>query len=47
MATERAFTPWDFFKLIKELNEHEAELKIKLAQAGLAPKSAETRGQAA
>jgi hypothetical protein len=36
MATAKEFTPWDFLKLVKELNEHEAELKIKLAQAGAA-----------
>lgn len=30
------FTPWDFAKLVKDLSEHEAELKIKLARAGVA-----------
>ena len=47
MAAAKDFTPWDFLKLVKELNEHEAELKIKLARAGVAPKDAEAPGTAA
>jgi hypothetical protein len=34
-ASAQEFTPWDFIKMVKELNEHEAELKIKLARAGV------------
>ena len=37
------FTPWDFVKLVKELNEHEAELKSKVAKSGVASE----RGEAA
>jgi hypothetical protein len=47
MAAEKEFTPWDFLKLVKELNEHEAELKLKLAQAGVAPRNAEAPGHPA
>ena len=36
MTKGSEFTPWDFIQLVKELNTHEAELKIKLAQAGVA-----------
>ncbi|HEX6072607.1 MAG TPA: hypothetical protein VFY95_06345 [Sphingomicrobium sp.] len=41
MTPPKDFTPQDFVQLVKELNEHEAELKIKLAQAGV--KGAEPR----
>ena len=36
MDGSKDFTPWDFAKLVKDLSEHEAELKIKLAKAGVA-----------
>lgn len=39
------FTPQDFFKLANQAATHEAELKIKLAKAGIAEKS--TRDQPA
>ena len=44
MTASKDFTPWDFVKLVKELNEHEAELKIKLANAGVgvAPQTSST-----
>jgi hypothetical protein len=29
MQSGKRFTPWDFLKLVKELNEHEARLKVK------------------
>ena len=35
MVHSREFTPLDFFRLAKEAAEHEVEMKIKLAQAGL------------
>lgn len=35
MAASNEFTVRDFLNLVKELNEHEAELKIKLAKAGV------------
>jgi hypothetical protein len=35
MTKGQDFTPRDFIQLVKELNTHEAELKIKLAQAGI------------
>lgn len=33
MPAAREFSVRDFVTLVKELNEHEAELKIKLAKA--------------
>jgi hypothetical protein len=33
MTAPKDFTPWDFVKLVKELNEHEAELKVKVGSA--------------
>jgi hypothetical protein len=42
MAEPRAFTPWDFLQIAKEIAEHEAELKIKLAKAGVAPDPPQT-----
>ena len=36
MTPSAEFTPRDFFELVKELNTHEAELKIRLAKAGVA-----------
>ena len=32
MSQSREFTPRDFFQLVKELNEHEAELKNRSAK---------------
>ena len=40
MADSNAFTPRDFFQLAREAAEHEVEMKIKLAQAGLGEKTA-------
>ena len=42
MTASKDFTPLDFIKLIKELNEHEAELKTKLANAGAGGAGAQT-----
>jgi len=36
MNPSKEFTPWDFLNLVKELNEHEADLRIKMAKAGVA-----------
>ena len=35
MAAPNDFTPRDFFQLAKEVAEHEAELRIRLAKAGV------------
>jgi hypothetical protein len=35
MAASNEFTVREFFQLAKEAAEHEAELKIKLAKAGM------------
>ena len=35
MPTSKEFTPFDFFRLAKEAAEQDAELRIKLAKAGL------------
>ena len=35
-SSASAFTPFDFFRLAKEAAEHDVEMKIKLAKAGLA-----------
>ena len=35
MAAQNEFTPRDFFELARQVAEHEAELKIKLAKAGV------------
>ena len=35
MPAASEFSVRDFVNLVKELNEHEAELKIKLANAGV------------
>ena len=42
MTASKDFTPWDFIKLVKELNEHQAEMKIKLANAGVGGAAAQT-----
>ena len=39
MTTSSNFTPWDFFQLARQAAEHEAELKIRLAKAGLERRS--------
>jgi hypothetical protein len=39
-----SFTPWDFFQLAKDLAEHEVEMRIRLANAGLAERH-ENRGK--
>ena len=39
MTASRDFTPSDFFQLAKEVAEHEAELKIRLAKAGVIERS--------
>ena len=31
MEQPKPFTPWDFLQLVKDLNEHEAELKERYA----------------
>ena len=36
MAHSNEFTPFDFFWLAKEAAEHEVEMKIRLAKAGVA-----------
>jgi hypothetical protein len=36
MDGSKDVTPWDFAKLVKDLSDHEAELKMKLAKAGVA-----------
>ena len=35
MTKSTEFTPFDLFRLAKEAAEHEVEMKIKLAKAGL------------
>ena len=35
MPAQNDFTPRDFFELARQTAEHEAELKIKLAKAGV------------
>ena len=35
MGGSKDFTPFDFFRLAKDLSEHEVAMKIKLAQAGI------------
>ena len=42
MTASKDFTPWDFVKLVKELNVHEAELKTRLANAGAGGARAQT-----
>lgn len=44
MTESREFTPWDFFQLAKEAAEHEVELKIKLANAGLLERQGDRQG---
>jgi hypothetical protein len=39
MTAAGEFTVRDFVNLVKELNEHEAELKIKLAKAGVSDRA--------
>jgi hypothetical protein len=34
MSATTEFTPRDFFQLAREVADHEAELKMKLAKAG-------------
>ena len=46
MTAPTEFTPRHFFQLVKELNEHEAELRIKLAQAGAAERAGSKSDQA-
>ena len=41
MTESSSFTPRDFIQLVKELNEHEAELKIRLAKAGVGDRSSD------
>ena len=45
MAASSDFTPRDFFQLAKEAAEHEAELKIKLAKAGVVEGSKPSDGR--
>ena len=35
MSRPAEFTPFDFFRLAKDLSEHEVEMKIRLARAGV------------
>ena len=35
MANSNEFTPFDFFRLAREAAEHEVEMKVRLAQAGI------------
>ena len=35
MSVQKEFTPRDFFELARDAAEHEAELKIRLARAGV------------
>ena len=37
MGNSNEFTPFDFFRLAKEAAEHEVEMRIRLAKAGVAP----------
>lgn len=51
MAPSSEFTPRDFFQLAKEVAEQEAEIKIRLAKAGVVdrsePKGTRARDQSA
>jgi len=43
MPKSSDFTPRDFFQLAREIAEHEAELKIRLAKAGVNEGESRTR----
>jgi hypothetical protein len=42
MPAASEFSVRDFVNLVKELNEHEVELKIKLAKAGISDRAEPT-----